>query len=166
MGLEIERKFLVRGDAWRAAASDSMRICQGYLNDEQRCSVRVRISGERAWLNIKSVTIGTQRQEFEYEIPLADGEALLGNLSCKPLIDKIRHIVPVAGKHWEVDVFEGENAGLVVAEIELDHPDEDFERPDWLGQEVTHDARYYNTCLSSLPFSRWSEQDRAAVLGV
>jgi adenylate cyclase len=81
------------------------------------------------------------------------------------LIDKVRHIVPVAGQRWEVDVFEGENAGLVVAELELDHPDEAFERPDWLGEEVTHDVRYYNTCLSSLPFSRWSEPDRAAVLG-
>ncbi|QJD29497.1 CYTH domain-containing protein [Methylococcus geothermalis] len=164
MALEIERKFLVRGEGWRKAVSDSMRICQGYLNDEQRCSVRVRISGERAWLNIKSATIGTQRHEFEYEIPVADGEALLRDMSCKPLIEKVRYFVPVAGKLWEVDVFEGENAGLVVAELELDDPDEPFELPAWAGEEVTHDARYYNTCLSTLPFSRWPEQDRKPAL--
>ncbi|WP_367025250.1 CYTH domain-containing protein [Methylococcus sp. ANG] len=165
MGLEIERKFLVRGEGWRKAVSDSMRICQGYLNDEQRCSVRVRISGERAWLNIKSATIGAQRHEYEYEIPVADGESMLKELSCKPLIEKVRYFVPVAGRLWEVDVFEGENAGLVVAELELDHPEEPFELPEWAGEEVTHDARYYNTCLSTMPFGRWSQRDRNPAAG-
>ena len=159
MGLEIERKFLVRGEGWRKAVCDSMRIRQGYLNEERRCSVRVRIGGERAWLNIKSATIGTRRHEYEYEIPVAEGESMLQELSCKPLIEKVRYFVPVAGRLWEVDVFEGENAGLVVAEVELNHPDESFDLPEWAGEEVTHDPRYYNTCLSRLPFSRWSEQD-------
>ena len=113
MGLEIERKFLVRGEGWRKAVRDSMRIRQGYLNEERRCSVRVRIGGERAWLNIKSATIGSRRHEYEYEIPVADGEAMLQELSCKPLIEKVRYFVPVADRLWEVDVFEGENAGLV-----------------------------------------------------
>jgi adenylate cyclase len=155
MPLEIERKFLVRSDAWRAAAHDAQRLRQGYLNNETRCSVRVRTSAEQAWLNIKGVTIGAQRQEFEYPIPLADADVILDTLSLKPLIEKVRHYV-LAGPHvWEIDEFEGDNTGLVVAEIELGHPDETFERPDWLGEEVTEDVRYYNTSLSRKPYKDW-----------
>ncbi len=155
MAIETERKFLVVDDAWRAAAHDAQRLRQGYLNNEERCSVRVRTSADRAWLNIKSVTIGAQRQEFEYEIPLEDADKMLDSLCLKPLIEKVRYFVE-AGRHvFEVDVFEGDNTGLIVAEVELDDPDEEFDRPPWLGKEVTHDVRYYNTCLSRHPFKDW-----------
>ncbi len=133
----------------------SERLRQGYLNHETHCSVRVRTSGDRAWLNIKSVTIGAQRHEFEYEIPLADAHLMLDTLSRKPLIEKVRHFVDVGDHTWEIDEFEGDNAGLTVAEIELGHPDEAFERPAWLGEEVTHDVRYYNTRLSAHPYREW-----------
>lgn len=161
MALEIERKFLLGSDAWRTDVTRSERLRQGYLNHEVGCSVRVRTCGERAWLNIKSVTIGAQRQEFEYEIPLADAHVMLDTLSRKPLIEKVRHIVPVGTHTWEIDEFGGENAGLTVAEIELEHPDEPFERPSWLGQEVTEDVRYYNTSLAQHPFKDWNRQSAA-----
>ena len=156
MPLEIERKFLLKGGGWRLAAHGAKRLRQGYLNSEERCSVRVRTDGSRAWLNIKSATLGTQRQEFEYQIPLADAHQMLDTLSLKPLIEKVRHLVTVGRHVWEIDEFEGDNAGLVVAEIELKHPDEDFEKPDWLGEEVTHDVRYYNTSLRRHPFKDWA----------
>jgi adenylate cyclase len=155
MPVEIERKFLVLNDAWRQTAHEAQHLRQGYLNNETHCSVRVRTSAERAWLNIKSVTIGAQRQEFEYEIPIADAHKMLDTLSRTPLIEKVRYLVKVGRHTWEIDVFEGDNAGLVVAEIELDHPDEAFEKPVWLGEEVTHDARYYNTSLSRHPYRDW-----------
>jgi adenylate cyclase len=165
MGIEIERKFLVRHEGWRDEVMKSVRMRQGYLDTEKQCSVRMRISGDRAWLNIKSSTIGASRQEFEYEIPLADAAVMLESFCRKPLVEKVRHFVPVAGLVWEIDVFEGENEGLVVAEVELEHPEEDFEKPDWLGLEVTHDERYYNHFLSSRPFRRWPEADRWAAGG-
>ena len=125
MGIEIERKFLVAGDGWRAAAQRSARMAQGYLNDavalaagREHCSVRVRIAGEQAWLNLKSREIGPSRQEFEYPLPLADAQALLA-LSSGGVIDKVRHYVPVGSHLWEVDEFLGDNRGLLVAEIEL-----------------------------------------------
>jgi adenylate cyclase len=157
MAIEIERKFLLANDNWRAAVTESARMRQGYLNREQRCSVRVRTSGDKAWLNIKGTTIGAQRPEFEYEIPLADANVLLDTLSHQPLIEKCRHYLPYQGHLWEIDEFEGENAGLIVAEIELEHADEAFARPDWLGREVTEDVRYYNTSLSHTPYQRWAE---------
>ena len=155
MGLEIERKFLLSGDAWRILAHDSERLRQGYLNNETHCSVRVRTSLDRAWINIKGVTIGAQRQEFEYEIPLADAHRMLDTLSIDSVIEKVRHYVSVGRHVWEIDEFEGDNAGLVVAEIELGHTDEEFDKPDWIGEEVTHDERYYNTCLARHPFKDW-----------
>ncbi|CAL1239258.1 CYTH domain-containing protein [Candidatus Methylocalor cossyra] len=155
MSLEIERKFLVVDDSWRAAVRESVPLCQGYLNDERDCSVRVRISGQRAWLNLKSVTLGAERHEFEYEIPLDDARQMLRVLSRKPIIEKTRHFVEVGPHTWEVDVFEGENAGLVVAEIELETPDQPFEKPSWVGEEVTFDPRYYNTNLATRPFRSW-----------
>jgi len=159
--LEIERKFLVRSEAWRTEARCATRMRQGYLNHEQHCSVRVRIAGDSAWLNLKGVTIGAQRLEFDYPIPLADAHRMLDTLTCKPLIEKTRHLVDVGGHTWEVDVFEGANAGLVVAEIELDDPDEPFEKPAWVGEEVTHDPRYYNTCLASHPYRDWRDPPSA-----
>jgi adenylate cyclase len=155
VGVEIERKFLVRGDGWRRAAHDSQAMRQGYLNNEKRCSVRVRVGGGRGWLNVKSATLGASRLEFEYAIPLEDAHHMLDELCLKPLIEKVRHFVEVGGRLWEVDEFEGDNAGLVVAEIELDDAEEIFEMPDWLGEEVTHDVRYYNTSLSRRPFKAW-----------
>jgi adenylate cyclase len=155
MSLEIERKFLVLDDRWRASVKESARYRQGYLNNERQCSVRVRTSGDRAWLNIKSVTLGAERREFEYEIPVADAHEMLDTLSRRPLIEKTRHFVDVGSHTWEIDVFEGENAGLIVAEIELDDPGEIFEKPDWAGEEVTYDPRYYNTSLSTNPYKNW-----------
>jgi adenylate cyclase len=155
MNLEIERKFLVLDDSWREAVRESAYFRQGYLNDEIHCSVRVRISGERAWLNLKSVTIGAQRHEFDYEIPVRDAHRMLDVLSRKPVIEKTRHFVDIGPHTWEIDVFEGDNAGLVVAEIELNTPDEAFEKPGWAGEEVTYDPRYYNTSLSTHPYKNW-----------
>lgn len=155
MALEIERKFLLLNDEWRNDVKASFALRQGYLNTEQRCSVRVRTCGTRAWLNIKGVTVGAQRLEFEYEIPVSDAHVLLGQLGQGPLIEKTRHLVDVGAHTWEIDVFEGDNAGLVVAEIELEHPDEPFEKPSWAGVEVTHDIRYYNTTLARNPYKSW-----------
>ncbi len=161
MAIEIERKFLVIGDGWRAAAHAVMPMAQGYLNDQaalasgaQKASVRVRVQGEAAFLNFKSRELGHTRQEFEYPIPLADARALLA-LCVGGLIDKRRHLVQYQGHLWEVDEFLGDNAGLVVAEIELDSADEAFATPDWLGAEVTDDPRYYNVALANCPFCEW-----------
>ena len=155
MPIEVERKFLLRNDSWRLAVHESRPMRQGYLNNEVRCSVRVRTCGDRAWLNIKSVTIGAKRQEFEYEIPLVDAQQMLDSLCHKPLIEKIRHLAEIGEHLWEIDEFGGDNAGLIVAEIELEQVDEVFDKPDWLGEEVTHDVRYYNTSLSRLPYKDW-----------
>jgi adenylate cyclase len=154
MALEIERKFLLASEAWRAHVESCERLAQGYLGGT-RASVRVRIGGGRAWLNIKSRELGHSRQEYEYEIPLADGEAMLASLADGPVIEKTRHRVRHGAHGWEIDEFEGDNRGLIVAEIELAHPDEGFERPDWLGAEVTDDARYYNSNLVAHPYSHW-----------
>ncbi len=157
MASEIERKFLVRDESWREHARDPMRIRQGYVLAGPKASVRIRISGRRAWLNLKSATVGVSRAEFDYEIPLADAEQLMDSLCERPLIEKIRYFVDHAGHCWEVDVFEGENAGLVVAEIELASEDEAFESPSWAGREVSQDRRYYNAALVKLPYSRWKQ---------
>jgi len=157
VAVEIERKFLVKNAEWRKNARCSRFFRQGYLNDENRCSVRVRICGTRAWLNIKSVTVGRQRHEFEFEIPVEEGRAMLQTLGRQPFIEKTRYFVDFSGHTWEIDVFEGDNAGLIVAEIELDHPGQTFVKPPWLGKEVTSDPRYYNTSLSKHPYRNWPE---------
>jgi len=169
MPLEIERKFLVAGEGWRAAAHEVVPMAQGYVNDQaamdsgaQRASVRVRIQGDRAFLNLKSRTLGHTRQEFDYGIPVGDARALLA-LCVGGVIDKRRHYVRHAGHLWEVDEFLGDNAGLVVAEIELEDADEPFEHPSWLGREVTDSARYYNLALASRPYSQWSGDERAGL---
>lgn len=153
MGVEIERKFLVCGDGWRVGTGE--RLVQGYLNRDKARTVRVRLAGAQAFLTIKGVSVGATRAEFEYPIPLDDAQALLA-LCDGPVIDKTRYRVPVGGQVWEVDVFAGENAGLVVAELELPHEDAPFERPAWLGAEVTHDARYFNSNLATQPYRRWA----------
>ncbi|MGV7173109.1 CYTH domain-containing protein [Xanthomonas axonopodis] len=163
MPVEIERKFLVTGDGWRDAAHAVIPMAQGYINDQaalrsgtQNASVRVRIQGESAFLNLKSREVGHTRQEFEYPIPLADARALLA-LCVGGLIDKRRHLVAYQGHVWEVDEFLGDNAGLIVAEIELERSDEAFATPEWVGAEVTDDVRYYNLALASHPFKQWKE---------
>ncbi len=154
MGIEIERKFLVVGDGWRAAPA--LPYAQGYLNRDRERTVRVRIVETRAWLTIKGANAGATRAEFEYPIPVADAEQLLG-LCDGPLVRKLRRVVVHAGATWEIDEFLGDNAGLVVAEIELASEDAAFERPPWVGAEVTHDARYFNSSLATAPFSTWPE---------
>lgn len=152
MAIEIERKFLVTSDAWRSAPATY--FCQGYLNPNKERTVRVRVAGEKGFLTIKGKSIGASRTEFEYEIPLDDAKELL-RLCEGPIIEKYRRIIEFAGMRWEVDEFLGDNSGLVVAEIELEAEGQTFAKPDWLGQEVTHDSRYYNSNLSAKPFSQW-----------
>lgn len=160
MAIEIERKFLVLNDAWRAAADPGTDYCQGYLTrvtgeGAARCSVRVRIEGDQARLNIKSATLGIRRREYEYLLPMADALEILNDLTLEAVVEKTRYHVPDGQHIWEVDVFKGANAGLVVAEIELSHEDEIFERPAWLGEEVSDDPRYYNVSLASHPYKDW-----------
>jgi adenylate cyclase len=169
MAIEIERKFLVTSDAWRNAAREVISMAQGYLNDlatvdsgAMRTSVRVRIAGDAAFLNLKSRELGRTRQEFDYEIPVADARDLLA-LCVGGVIDKRRHLVEHAGHLWEVDEFLGDNAGLVVAEIELRDANETFVKPAWLGVEATDAPRYYNLALASRPYSHWSEDERSAM---
>jgi adenylate cyclase len=152
MGVEIERKFLVQGDGWKTSTGVLYR--QGYLNRDKNRTVRVRMAGDAAFLTVKGVSVGATRAEFEYPIPMADAEGLLA-LCDGPLVEKTRHLVRVGDTLWEVDEFAGDNAGLVVAEVELIAEDQPFARPDWLGAEVTHDARYFNSNLASHPFSCW-----------
>jgi len=160
MGIEIERKFLVVGDDWRAAPARP--YAQGYLNRDKRRTVRVRIVEGDAWLTVKGASAGATRAEFEYPIPLADAEQLLA-LCDGPLVRKLRRVVVHAGRAWEIDEFLGDNAGLVVAEIELASEDQAFEPPPWLGAEVTHDVRYFNSNLAAAPFSTWTEARRPSV---
>ena len=165
MGTEIERKFLLNGEGWRAAVQSTACFRQGYLANTAKASVRVRLSEHpggdlsEAWVSVKSMTPGLVRQEFEYRVPAEDAAALLA-LCEGPLLEKHRHFV-VLGEHtFEIDEFLGDNAGLVVAELELDHPDEAFPRPDWLGQEVTAHTRYYNFRLAAYPYREWTAEER------
>ncbi|HVF35524.1 MAG TPA: CYTH domain-containing protein [Candidatus Saccharimonadia bacterium] len=155
MAVEIERKFLPRDESWRDAVRRSVAMVQGYLGGH-RCSVRVRIEGERAFLNVKSRGRGMRRSEYEFGVPLDEARAMLDEF-CPERVEKLRHEVSHGGHVFEVDEFLGANAGLVVAELELDHEDEAFERPAWLGREVTDEARYYNIALAREPYSHWAE---------
>ncbi len=166
MGIEIERKFLVMDDRWRSRVEKSVRMAQGYLNDlaavsegAQKASVRVRIAGHEAFLNLKSRELGHTRQEFDYPIPAADAEALL-ELCVGGLIDKTRHYVRHAGFLWEIDEFAGMNAGLIVAEIELPSADAAFDKPEWVGREVTDEPRYYNLALAQRPYAQWLPEEK------
>lgn len=157
MATEIERKFIVRGD-FSADVYDSQRIVQGYICSQPGRTVRVRIRGEKGYLTIKgpSDAKGLSRYEFEREIPLADAEQLL--TLCEPgAIDKVRHLVRVGQHTWEVDVFHGANEGLIMAEIELTSEDEPFDKPAWIGKEVSGDRRYYNSMLTKQPYSGWKK---------
>ena len=157
MAFEIERKFLVHGTPWAQRAGT--RISQGYLNRDKERTVRVRIAGDNAFVTIKGVSRGATRAEFEYPIPLEDAEELL-KLSDGPIIEKTRYVIDHEGSTWEVDEFHGDNAGLVVAEIELTSQDQRFSRPPWLGSEVTEDSRYFNASLAAHPYARWPDVTR------
>lgn len=154
MGIEIERKFLVIDERWRTLGT-GVAMRQGYLSSHPDRVVRVRIEGDAAVLTIKGRSVGASRGEWEYPIPLADAEQFLTSLCEQPLIEKTRYRIQHEGMLWEVDEFFGANAGLVVAEIELAAEDQPFSRPDWLGAEVTDDARYFNANLIRHPFSAW-----------
>jgi len=155
MAKEIEKKFLLNNAQWRDSIQQSRQFIQGYLVGSKKASIRVRLEGEKAFINIKSATLAITRDEYEYEIPLSEAKEMLDKLCEKPLINKIRHDVVYADKKWEIDEFQEENAGLIVAEIELSTIDENFEMPDWVGQEVSDDTRYYNVCLVKQPYSSW-----------
>jgi adenylate cyclase len=159
MPIEIERKFLVDSDAWRAQAMRRELYRQGYLGGSEACSMRVRVGGEHAWLNIKGRARGPSRLEYEYPIPLREANEILDALCSAGHVEKLRHFVPYAGHEWEVDEFLGANAGLVLAELELDDEDTEFVRPPWLGPEVTDDLRYYNSHLALHPWNTWVRDD-------
>jgi len=155
MPIEIERKFLLVNNNWRELVKYSHRIRQGYMGDIGKASVRIRVQGDKANINIKSATLTMRRMEYEYEIPLHEAEEMLEQLCNQPQVDKTRYIVK-QGKHkWEIDEFYGDNQGLVVAEIELSDEMEAFDKPEWLGKEVTQDPRYYNVNLIKQPYKSW-----------
>ena len=155
MANEIERKFLVVGAEWKALA-DGVRYRQGYLSTVKERTVRVRTVGVRGMLTIKGLTRGVSRLEFEYDIPLADADRMLDDLCERPLIEKFRYTIHAGAVTWEVDEFTGDNRGLVVAEVELSSADQAFDRPPWLGDEVSNDPRYFNANLVRHPYTAWS----------
>jgi adenylate cyclase len=156
MATEIERKFLILNQDWQGYTNAELHIVQGYLATNEFSSTRIRIQNDNANINIKSATLGVSRTEFEYPIPFDDARHMLDNLCIRPVIEKTRFTVEHMNHTWEIDVFSGDNEGLIVAEIELSSPDEAFEKPSWLGEEVSHEKRYYNVCLVRNPYKAWS----------
>lgn len=157
MGVEIERKFLLKGDGWRSLGHP-VRYCQGYLNRSKERTIRVRMEGEKGYLTIKGISRGAKRTEYEYEIPEVDCRAMLNDLVEKPVIEKNRTRIGYKGMVFEIDEFFGENRGLIIAEVELASEDQTIELPDWIGREVTHDPRYYNSNLVLYPYTKWSQK--------
>ncbi len=157
MGVEIERKFLVKDDSWRSDVESKTHLRQGYLADgaDAKATVRVRVTDDAAFLTIKGTTPGIRRSEYEYPIPLADAQAMLRELVMHSVVDKTRHWVRSGGRLWEVDLFAGENEGLVMAELELGSEHETFELPVWAGKDVSEDPRYYNANLARNPYKHW-----------
>ncbi|MCU0552032.1 MAG: CYTH domain-containing protein [Leptolyngbya sp. Prado105] len=153
MGIEIERKFLVIGDQWRNLALGVL-YRQGYIPTLES-TVRIRIAADRGFITIKGRTQGISRSEFEYEIPLNEAAQMLDTLCKPPLIEKYRHKIELNGMLWEVDEFLGQNQGLTIAEVELQSADQSIELPEWIGEDVSHDPRYYNSNLAQHPFSTW-----------
>jgi len=153
MALEIERKFLVNGDGWRRLGTGTL-YRQGYV-PTLNGTVRVRIAGEQGYLTLKTPTVGISRREFEYPIPLTDADELLDLLCDRPIIEKTRYRIMVGTLLWEVDEFAGENQGLILAEVELVEEEQAIELPDWIGEEVSGDRRYFNSCLAQHPFTKW-----------
>jgi len=154
VGIETEKKFLVSGKKWKT--EDYAVIRQGYLNSDMHRTVRVRVSGPKAWITVKGLTVNGSRKEFEYSVPTQDGNELLG-LCEEPLLEKRRHIVYYEGHKWEVDEYLGANEGLVVAEIELSTNCEEVPLPDWIHEEITDDPRYFNSRLCKVPYSTWKK---------
>ncbi|MFV2061669.1 MAG: CYTH domain-containing protein [Gammaproteobacteria bacterium] len=155
MALEIERKFLLKNDSWRDLCQKGKKYIQGYLTGSELASVRVRLEDDKAFLNIKSMTYDIVRTEYEYSIPNDDAVEMLEKLCTKPLISKMRYDVLINNKKWEIDVFEGDNEGLIVAEIELESENEKIELPDFIAEEVSDDSRYYNINLVEHPYCKW-----------
>ena len=162
MPIEIERKFLLLSDDWRDAVFFSEQIVQGYLANTRLCSVRLRLAGNAATLSVKSMAAGLRRDQFEYPVPAGDARQMLAALCTGPLIEKRRHVIESGGHRFEVDEFAGENVGLVVAELELADETEPYQRPFWLGDEITDELRYYNFRLVVEPFASWPAADREA----
>jgi len=154
MATEVERKFLVVGEAWRTLAT-GVPYRQGYLSTVKERTVRVRTAGARAFLTIKGLTTGVSRQEFEYEIPVTDANRMLDDLCERPLIEKLRYTIRLGPLTWEIDEFSGDNRGLITAEVELASADQAFERPPWIGGEISSDPRYFNANLVRHPYSTW-----------
>jgi len=164
MAKEIERKFLVKSTAYRLLA-EAVEYRQGYICNTSKKVVRIRIAGSKAFITIKSASFGDTRDEFEYEIPHGDALQMLDKLCEKPIIQKTRRVIPFGNKTWVVDEFEGENEGLVVAEIELLFSEEPFVIPAWIGDEVTGDSRYYNSNLVLNPFKDWTNLTQSGLAG-
>ncbi|MEG3435499.1 CYTH domain-containing protein [Pannus brasiliensis CCIBt3594] len=154
MGIEIERKFLVRGDRWRALATGTL-YCQGYIPSVDGVTVRARIVGDTGYLTLKSKTEGSRRSEFEYPIPVEDAREILETLCQRPFIEKIRYKIPIDPVIWEIDEFHGDNEGLILAEVELDDENQSVNLPDWIDREVTGDPRYFNSNLVRFPYKLW-----------
>jgi len=154
MGKEIEKKFLISGDAWRELG-EGVLYRQGYLSTVKERTVRVRTIGKKGYLTIKGLTVGATRLEYEYEISVSDSNEMLDELCEKPIIEKNRYKIEFGGLIWEVDEFFGENEGLIYAEVELTSEDQEFEKPEWIGEEVTGDPRYFNSNLIKNPFTKW-----------
>lgn len=154
MGKEIERKFLVKGDSWRSQGIGK-RYRQGYLSTVKERTVRVRTAGDKGFITVKGISVGATRSEYEYEIPPADANEMLDRLCERPLIEKTRYRIPQGEVVWEIDEFEGDNHGLITAEVELKDEKQAVSLPDWLGQEVTGDPPYFNSNLVARPFSKW-----------
>jgi adenylate cyclase len=158
MAKEIERKFLVKGDSWRSLATGK-RYRKGYLSTVKERTVRVRTAGDKSYITVKGISVGATRSEYEYEIPSADANEMLNHLCESPLIEKIRYRTPVSDLTWEVDEFEGENRGLITAEVELTAENQAVPIHDWIGAEVTGDSRYFNSNLVAHPFSQWRDNE-------
>lgn len=154
MPIEIERKFLLKNDSWRASVNQKVEIRQGYLSTDKERNIRVRVKGGKGFLTIKGKTNHISRKEFEYEIPKVEAEELLA-LCHIPLIEKIRYEIPIGELTWEIDEFFGENTGLIIAEIELEDEHQELEFPSWIGKEVSSDTRYFNSSLVNHPFKNW-----------
>lgn len=155
MAIEIEHKFLIVNDDWRNEADEGIYMVQGYMGSNEKSSIRIRIHGDSANLNIKGKTIGIQRSEYDYPIPVDEAKEILESLCDRPFIEKTRFHVMHEGHKWEIDVFAGDNEGLIVAEVELDSVGESFSLPDWVGEDVSDNPRYYNICLVMHPYKDW-----------
>ena len=157
MGKEIEKKFLVSGNEWRSLSKGTL-YKQGYISDEKERVVRIRIGGDRGFLTVKGINKGATRAEYEYNIPLKDAEEMLQELCKKPLIEKKRYKISYKGFIWEIDEFYGDNEGLILAEIELSDENQPYEKPYWIGREVTGEKKYFNSNLIKHPYNKWEEK--------